>query len=146
MVFTKSFGYALRGILYVATAGEGRGRIQLDEIAETLSLPRFFLGKIMRRLAKEGVLDSDKGHKGGFSINERTLNTRLSEIVEMTGNGEATDVCALRLKKCNPEHPCPVHFEINLIREQWSGLLEEKTVGELIKKGGSDFIQSIATN
>ena len=144
MVFTKSFGYALRGILYVAVAGNGKGRIQLDEISEVLALPRFFLGKIMRKLAKEGVLDSDKGHKGGFSINEKTLSTTLSELVEMTGNTESMDVCALRLKKCNAKNPCPVHYEIKFMREQWNELLAAKTVGDLLKKGGQDFIQSIA--
>ena len=146
MVFTKSFGYALRGILYVAVAGEGKGRIQLDEISEVLTLPRFFLGKIMRKLAKEGILDSDKGHKGGFSINERTLSTTLSALVELTGNTESTDVCALRLKKCNTKNPCPVHYEIKFMREQWNELLAAKTVGDLLNKGGSDFIQSIATS
>ena len=146
MVFTKSFGYALRGILYVAVAGERKGRIQLDEISEVLALPRFFLGKIMRRLAKEGILDSDKGHNGGFSINERTLTTTLSELVNLTGNAESMNVCALRLKKCNTDNPCPVHHEIKFMREQWKELLAEKTVGDLLKKGGADFIESIATN
>jgi DNA-binding IscR family transcriptional regulator len=57
--FLKSFGYALRGILYVTVLAERKDRIQLDEIAEKLTVPRYFLGKIMNKLAKQGVLASE---------------------------------------------------------------------------------------
>ncbi|WEK33911.1 MAG: Rrf2 family transcriptional regulator [Candidatus Pseudobacter hemicellulosilyticus] len=144
MVFSKSFGYALRSILYVGMANKQQGRIQLDEIADALGLPRYFLGKIMRRLAQQGILDSDKGHKGGFSFNKNTLGTTLAELVEATGETEDADTCALRLKKCNALHPCPLHHDILVIRQRWNGLLEAKTIGHLLQKEDPDFLRSIA--
>lgn len=143
MVFSKSFGYALRGILYVAVAGREKERIQLDEIAEALGLPRYFLGKIMRRVTQAGILDSDKGHKGGFALNDKTTGTTLAELVLATGEMEDADTCALRLKKCNAHRPCPLHTEIMAIRAKWRHLLSTKTIGDLLDKKDPDFIRSI---
>jgi DNA-binding IscR family transcriptional regulator len=66
MVFSKSFGYAVRGVLYIATMNGERKRIQLDEIAEKLTVPRFFLGKIMQKMVKEGILSPGKENTGVF--------------------------------------------------------------------------------
>ena len=124
---------------------EEKQKIQLDEIAEKLTVPRYFLGKIMNRLAKDGVLGSEKGHKGGFSINDKTMHTSLLNLVKITGDSEMFDSCVLRLRKCNSKHPCPLHHEIENLRNQWHRLLAETTVGDLLKKDQPDFIKSIAT-
>ena len=145
MIFSKSFGYALRGMLYVALMNEAKNRIHLNEIAEKLAVPRYFLAKIMNKLAKEGVLDSDKGHKGGFSINDKTMATPLFKLVKITGDTDIFDSCALRLRKCNSNSPCPLHYEIASLRNQWQKLLAETTINDLLKKDQPDFIKSIAT-
>ena len=145
MIFSKSFGYALRGILYVAIMTEKKDKIQLDEIAEKLTVPRYFLGKIMNKLAKDGILSSEKGHNGGFSVNGKTMTTSLFKLVKITGDSELFDSCVLRLRKCNSNNPCPLHYEIETLRNQWHRLLAETTVDDLLKKDQPDFIKSIAT-
>lgn len=145
MVFSKSFGYALRGVLYVAVLNEEKKKIQLDEIAEVLTVPRYFLGKVMRLMAKEGIVDSEKGHNGGFSINETTLQTSLLTIVSLTEGIKRSDSCVLRFRKCNTHNPCPMHNEIESLRKQWTNLLATTVLGDLMKKDAPDFIRSIAT-
>src|SRR6185369_14409983 len=102
MFFSKSFGYALRGILYIAMMSDEKKRVQIDEIAERLSVPKHFLGKILNKVVKEGILDSTKGPYGGFSINQNTLSTSLIKVLEVTEGLEQFSVCALGLRKCNP--------------------------------------------
>ena len=80
MIFSKSFGYALRGVLYISMTGEDKTRVQLDEIASELAIPRHFLGKVMKKLVKEGVLSSLKGPYGGFSINGKNMETELKKL------------------------------------------------------------------
>jgi Rrf2 family protein len=144
MVFSKSFGYALRGVLYIAMVNGTKKKIQLDEIAERLSVPRFFLGKIMRKIAKEGILDSEKGKHGGFSLNEKTLQTTLMKLVEITGEKDELDTCVLRLRKCNKQNPCPMHYETESLRKQWNDLLHSTTLETLVNNADHDFIKSIA--
>ena len=143
MTLTKSFGYALRGILYVALSGADKRRIQLDEISKTLRLPRYFLGKVMLRLAKEGILDSGKGYNGGFCVNESTLDTTLYQLLELTGNPHEAGTCALSLKKCNPQNPCPIHQEATVINDQWNRLFAKKTIRDLLARSESNLLESL---
>ena len=145
MVFSKSFGYAVRGVLYIATMNGERKRIQLDEIAEKLTIPRFFLGKIMQKMVKEGILESGKGKHGGFSINEKTLKTTLLKLVAITGDKNEPDSCVLRFRKCNKLNPCPMHQETEVLRKEWNNLLQTTTLERLLATSDSNFIRSIAT-
>ena len=109
MIFSKSFGYALRGVLYVAMMHDENRNIQIDEIAKRLSVPRHFLGKIMNKIVKKGILSSAKGPKGGFALNDVTLSTSLLTVLESTDGLDQFNECILRLKKCNVLTPCPLH-------------------------------------
>lgn len=144
MIFSKTFGYALRGVLYIAMLSEEKERIQLDEIAENLLVPRHFLGNVMKKLVKAGVLNSMKGPFGGFYLNDNTRKLSLFRLKELTGEVEGVDTCVLRLRKCNADNPCPLHNQILSLRKQWQKLLESTTIGDLIDKNQPDFIKSIS--
>ena len=45
MIFSKSFGYAVRGVLYIALMQDEKRYVQVEEIASTLSVPRHFSGE-----------------------------------------------------------------------------------------------------
>lgn len=145
MIFSKTFGYALRGVMYVAHTNEDKPRVQLEEIAKELAVPRHFLGKVMKKLVREGVLSSMKGPSGGFFINEQTTGITLLRLIEVTGESEEFSSCVLRFQECNPLNPCPMHFQIESVRKQWQSILACTTIGDLLRKDQPDFIKSIAT-
>ncbi len=145
MLFSKSFGYALRSVLYVAASESEKNRVSLNEIAERLNIPRHFLGKVMKRVVKEGVLSSQKGPTGGFSTNEKTLFTTLRVFVDITGEPIQADSCVLRLQKCNSRNPCPLHQQAQLLRDHWLNLLSSTTIRDLLKKDRPEFLSSITT-
>ncbi len=144
MVFSKSFGYALRGILYVAI-NEEKPRVKISEIAERLSVPRHFLGKVMKGLVKKGILSSTKGPYGGFSLSPATLDTPLIEVMRITEGSEVFDHCVLRLRKCNATNPCPLHTEVQEVRGHILQLFSRTTIGDLMQADKQVFINSIAT-
>jgi len=145
MVFTKSFGYAVRGLLYIAMVTETKPKVNLEEIAERLALPRHFLGKVLKKLAKEGILNSTKGPHGGFFVNENTLNTSLLKLIEITSEGNQFGSCVLRMRKCNSNNPCPLHFQVEIMNKQWRNLVSDTTVGDLLKNDNPAFLESIST-
>lgn len=145
MIFSKTFGYAARGILYVAIASERQKKVQLDEMAEVLNVPRHFLGKVMKRMVKEGILTSMKGPYGGFYINDKTLNTPLYRIIEITGESEDFATCVLNLSKCSSQNPCPMHKKMEEVRKECKNILFSTTIGDLLSKEQPDFIRSITT-
>ena len=146
MFLSKSFGYALRGILYVAKLQEENRKIQIDEIANNLSVPKHFLGKIMQQVVKEGLLKSTKGPYGGFAVSGETLTTPLIRLVEITDGMDQFKMCVLRLKYCDGSNPCPLHHEMEQLRGKFLSVFTETTVGDLVRDSKSDFIKSLAVN
>lgn len=145
MLFSKSFGYALRGILYIALLqAEGR-RVQVDEISEKLGVPRHFLGKILKRLVKEGLLQSVKGPYGGFALAPDTLQTPLLKIIELTDGLGTFNNCVLRLHACNSLNPCPLHRQVMDIKNNLQQIMMGTLVADLMNGDREAFIRSIAT-
>ena len=136
MVFSKSFGYALRGILYVAAMSSQKPRVSLDEIAENLDVPRHFLGKVLKRLVKSGIISSTRGPSGGFSLNETTLGTPLSQIVEVSGDQKKLNACVLSLSTCSSGNPCSLHKQAEILKREWNTVLTDTTVADLLNKQG----------
>ena len=139
MIFSKSIGYSLRGILFVALH-ENRGHVQLDEMAESLGVPRHFLGKIMKRLVKGSILSSLKGPTGGFALNSTTLERPLIDVYRITDHPEDLDQCVLSRGSCNAEQPCRLHEKVVPLKTPLNHILYETTIGELM---GSDKAQML---
>ena len=146
MFLSKSFGYALRGILYIAVMQDEQRKVQIDEIATKLSVPKHFLGKIMQQIVKAGLLKSTKGPYGVFSLAAGTLNTPVIRLVEVTDGMEQFSMCVLKLKYCNGINPCPLHFEMEEIKRNYLNLFTKNTFGDLLKESKTDLLKSLAVN
>ncbi|HAD15145.1 MAG TPA: transcriptional regulator [Saprospirales bacterium] len=130
-MFSKTFGYAIRAAAYVAIHGKEGQRVGLHDISDALDIPHHFLGKVMQDLVRHGVLDSIKGPNGGFFPNAHTAGMPLVEILKITDGSLVFDQCALNIKRCNAEHPCPLHHEFAVCRNGMLLHLSGKTIGQM---------------
>lgn len=130
--------------MYLAFREKDGCKVQLGEIAGELKIPRHFLAKIMKNMAKEGILDSTKGPYGGFSVNKKTLSAKLIQLVTITDGIEQFNTCVLSLRKCNSRNPCPLHFEMLKLRDGMLAEFSKKNIGDLLNKDNPDFIRSIS--
>ena len=146
MIFSKSFGYALRGVLYVALLQDEGRNIHVEEIAEQLSVPKHFMGKTLKKLVKHGVLTSSKGPSGGFSINDTTITTPLIDILHITDGQDDFKHCVLKMQRCNNANPCPLHRQMEGIKNNLLQVLTQTTIADLLKSDKPHFIKSIATD
>lgn len=145
MFFSKSFGYAVRGVLYIAFMQDAKQYVQAEEIAAQLLVPRHFVSKILKKLVKGGVLTSSKGKTGGFTINEDTKDFSLLKIFEITDHLSAFEQCSLRLQNCDVADPCPMHIQMDSVKKQLQNELATTKLGDLLQQDPDKFIQSIAT-
>ncbi len=65
MLFTKASEYALLSLIYISQKETPQ---DVDSLALELDIPKSFLAKILQTLAKDGLLKSFKGAKGGFVL------------------------------------------------------------------------------
>lgn len=131
VMFSKTFGYALRAATFVAIHGNEGKKVSLQELSQSLDIPHHFLGKIMQDLVRHGIIDSIKGPSGGFFCNENTENTSLQAILVITDGSLVFTQCALNIRRCNAEFPCPLHHDFAQCRDGMLHAIAEKTIGKL---------------
>ncbi|TXE89427.1 Rrf2 family transcriptional regulator [Campylobacter volucris] len=78
MLFTKASEYALLSLIYIAKSQEPQ---DVDTMSNVLDIPKSFLAKILQALAKDNLLKSFKGAKGGFVLVKNPQEYTLKEIV-----------------------------------------------------------------
>jgi Rrf2 family transcriptional regulator, iron-sulfur cluster assembly transcription factor len=144
MVFSKSFGYAVRGMLYVAMLQNEKRYVQAGEIASRLAVPRHFMGKIMKMLVKERLLVSSKGPLGGFTLHQSSLGVPLIKILEITEGPDFFKRCVLSAKECNASSPCPLHHQMITVRLRLESILSGTTISDLLNGSTEELIRSIA--
>lgn len=132
-MISKTCGYGIRGVVYLATKiGEDR-KVGIHEIATELEIPQHFLAKILQDLVRKKVICSVKGPNGGFYVRESVLDMPVLEIVEMIdGDGYKTR-CFMAIEECSAENPCPLHNDFSVFRSGIAKMLKQKTVGDLSK-------------
>ncbi len=145
-MFSKTFGYALRGILLIVYYHNEKSRVQVDEISSQLCVPRPFMSKVLKNLAKSGIIGSVKGPGGGFYVNEQTMSTSVFSVLTITDGAEQFSNCALRLHTCNLQNPCPLHKQVYSVREKLKFQLQATKIKDLVGKNEEDFISTIVTN
>ena len=128
--------YALRAVLYIAQHDADRP-VRTDDVAETLEVPRNYLSKILHALAKEGLLDSTRGPKGGFRLAVPPEELRLRAIVEPFDRLEPGRTCILGRAKCDDSNPCPAHSRWKGISQEVVTFFGKTTVAALIAEGGA---------
>ena len=97
MQITRAGEYAIIGLLYLARQPVGR-TVMVDEISDAEKVPSSFLAKIFQSLAKAGLIQSQRGAGGGFTLVRRPGDINLLEILNCVEG-------AFALQKCVADDP-----------------------------------------
>ena len=108
MIQSAATKYAIRAVCHLAGRGDG-AQIQAREIADALDIPYHFLSKILQRLAREGILTSNKGPGGGFRLVRTPEETSLYDLIRVVEGPLSETECMLGLDVCSDEARCPMH-------------------------------------
>jgi len=101
--------YALRALAELAAPEHEGQAVRCADLASATDVPEAYLAKILRRLARHGVLRADKGHGGGFSLANPAHRVRFFEVFEALGAMPSPDRCAFGRLRCSSANPCPLH-------------------------------------
>lgn len=134
MLLTRTSQYAIRAAIHLA--GRNGRASQVGEIAEALDLPRNYLSKILHRLARAGVLASERGRSGGFRLAVDPAALSLERIVEPVEPGVGARRCLLGRAECRDADPCPVHERWRELSERIGVFLRETTLADLARRPG----------
>src|SRR5579885_1120049 len=75
---TKKADYGLIALRHLAATGKAASA---KDIAESYGIPLPLLSKILQRLAKEGLLTSEQGTRGGYRLSREARDISAFEVI-----------------------------------------------------------------
>lgn len=139
-MFSTSCHYGLQAMLYIALHSSEDENISLNEIADKQDIPKHFLSKILQMLVKHKLLVSMKGPTGGFRLSRPADQITLIEVIDAIDGLDIFNQCGIGFKRCDDDHPCPIHHDYKKIKNRIRHLFESKSLLELteeVKSGES---------
>lgn len=131
-MLSRSSQYAIRALAYLALRERGQW-VLTRHIAAALDLPSPSLAKILQTLASEGILESQRGRKGGFRLVRNPDRLQLFDIVEAFDRLGEGRLCVLGQKVCSDETACPLHHTWKHSLNSFRHRLQTTTLTELSK-------------
>lgn len=102
------------------------------EVAAAVHLPLPVVSKVLKGLARHGVLESHRGAKGGFSLARDPREITVEEMVAALQGPVALTECASAAPVCSIEGHCPVRDPWQVINRVVQVALSKITLADLI--------------
>ncbi len=135
MKITQEADYALRIILFLCNISSGE-RVEARVISENENITLRFSLKILRKLAKQGLVKSFRGIKGGYMLNKDPKDITLREVVEAIDGPIYINRCLGDEEYCNMKrtNTCKIHKALVNIQKILLEELEKVTFEDLLKE------------
>jgi Rrf2 family transcriptional regulator, nitric oxide-sensitive transcriptional repressor len=133
MMLSKTAEYALRAAVWLAQSPETPA--SADHLAEVTHVPRRYLHKVVQDLVRAGLVRSQPGPGGGYSLARLPKNISILDIVNAVAPLERIRHCPLGL----PSHTklCPLHTELDRVYAHAEEALGRVTLAKLVRSSSS---------
>jgi len=109
-VFTQTSEYALRAVTWLAMRSSGARTT--GEIAEGARVPASYLSKVLQTLSRAGIVRSQRGLGGGFTLARPAEELNVLDVVNAVDPIERIHCCPLGV----PDHEhglCRLHHRLD---------------------------------
>lgn len=130
-VLSQTAEYALRAVLYMAEHGDDEP-YPVTALAEALRIPQNYLSKTMHILARQGVLTSARGKRGGFRLARPAGEIPLLEVIRPFDQLEARRQCLLGRPTCSDATPCAAHARWKSLADTTTAFFRDTTLADIV--------------
>jgi Rrf2 family protein len=131
--FTKRADYGLMAIHYIAVNETSSGAVSAKRIAEEFHIPPELLAKILQRLAKEGLITSQNGPKGGYVLARRPTAITVGEVVRALEGPIRIVECYEETSDCPQMERCNLRRPVQKIQSAITHMLDSMSLAELTR-------------
>ncbi|MFH1278123.1 MAG: SUF system Fe-S cluster assembly regulator [Candidatus Eisenbacteria bacterium] len=104
------------------------------DLAEEVGLPLPTVSKILKALARGGLLESHRGTKGGYTLTRPPEEISVAEIIAaLEGPIAITECVAAAPGTCDQEPLCSVRANWQMINRTVHGALDKITLSQMIR-------------
>ena len=137
MILSQTAEYALRAMAALATVPFGQP-VRAQDLSRATGIPSHYLSKVMRRLVVAGLLVSQKGQGGGFSLSKPPGDIPFIDILTAVDAYPAGGTCAFGWGECDDDNHCPLHSSWSQLSDQLKEWAEGTTLGDIAEQAGSN--------
>lgn len=134
-MISKTATHALRAMVILARQAE-ESFAGAGAIAKEIDAPQNYLGKLLQHLSREGLVESQKGHGGGFRLSRAPEKITLFDVVESIDKISRRQGCFLGQLLCSPASACAVHDRWSKVLETYMSFLQKTTIADVIAGHG----------
>ncbi len=138
---TTDYGIVLLATLARDPRAEPRNARELANSSDGLPVP--MVSKILKALARVGLLDSQRGSKGGYRLARDPEDLSVSEMIRVLEGPVALTDCAIAPALCEHEKMCAVREPWQLISRVVEKALAEVTLADLVRGRPSPAFASV---
>jgi len=127
---TKIADYGI--VMLTHLANHPGGHFNARDLARTVQLPLPIVSKVLKLLAREGLLASQRGTKGGYGLARKPSEITVAQIIQALEGPIAVTECTDRINgECYLELKCPVRANWHRINQAIQLALENITLAEM---------------
>lgn len=109
-MISQTVEYALRAVVYLA--GERTAARTSGQISEVTRVPAAYLSKVLKGLSEAGILNSQRGIGGGFTLAKKPNQLTILEVVEAVDPIRRIKTCPLGIAT-HGVRLCPLHKRLD---------------------------------
>ena len=137
MFISQTAEYAIRAMSAIATLPEGI-KIRSTDLGRATGIPAPYLSKILRRLVLAGLLVSQKGQGGGFTLACPAAEIPFIDILNAVDAFPADGRCAFGWGSCDQLSPCPLHGAWSRLNHQLRDWANDTNLAEVATAAEAD--------
>jgi len=130
--------YALRAVAYLAVEHDEPQTVH--QIAEATMVPADYLSKVLQELSREGMVRSQRGLYGGFTLVREPSSLTVLDIVQVVSPLHRITECPLRRDGQGRRKLCPLHQLLDEVLEFVERKFSEATVARLVEQAGGHSV------
>ncbi len=133
MLITRASEYAILSLIVLS-----KTTVPMDSetLSRELSIPKSFLSKILQALAKNKILKSFKGVRGGFVLNKKVTDINMLDVMSaVEGKAPAVFECAPAREDCSSDRAniCSIWPFLNKLQGKIDIFLKELTLADILE-------------
>ena len=128
-MLSQTTEYALR--IVVQLASQGSEPVTIPELAGTTKIPAGYLAKVLRQLARAGLVHSQRGPNGGSVLLRPPEEVTVLDVVQAVDPLKRIVVCPLGLRT-HGANLCPLHRRLDQAVATVETAFRNSTVAELL--------------
>ena len=140
---SKKADYALIAMKHLALRPD-QAASSAREIAEQYDIPVELMAKVLQRLAREGLLASHQGTRGGYQLSRPPSDISVADVIQAVDGPLTVTACSTEEENCDQYSKCSVRDPLWKIKERILVALQTCSITELAAEAAEPALISIS--